>query len=206
VLGLEHLHGQMIAYRDLKPENLLFDRNGNVKITDFGFAKVVLDRTWTLCGTPEYVAPEIVRSEGYGTAVDWWAMGVLLYEFLVGWPPFFDENPMILYEKILKGRIGFPKEMDAHARHCIRQLLQADRSKRLGNMKGGVDRVKEHPFFAEIEFDKLRALELKPPHIPDIKGDNDDKYFLAVNESEGPGLESELKKIGPKDEALFKRF
>ena len=72
VLGLEHLHAQMIAYRDLKPENLLFDRGGNVKIADFGFAKLVLDRTWTLCGTPEYVAPEIVRSEGYGTAVDWW--------------------------------------------------------------------------------------------------------------------------------------
>ena len=97
LLAFDYLHGMDIAYRDLKPENLLIDKEGHVKITDFGFAKVVKDKTYTLCGTPEYLAPEIIQSKGHNKNVDWWALGVLVFEMLAGYPPFYDDNPMGIY-------------------------------------------------------------------------------------------------------------
>jgi len=99
VLVLQHLHDKNIVYRDLKPENLLIASNGYLKITDFGFAKLLTEDTWTLCGTPEYLAPEIIQSKGHGLPVDWWALGILMYEMLCGYPPFYDENPFGIYQK-----------------------------------------------------------------------------------------------------------
>ena len=98
--ALDTIHSKGVCHRDLKPENLLLDREGHLKITDFGFAKRVTDRTWTLCGTPEYLAPEIIQSKGHNKAVDWWALGILIYEMLAGYPPFFDDNPFGIYEKV----------------------------------------------------------------------------------------------------------
>ena len=144
VSAFSYLHSLSIAYRDLKPENILLDRDGHVVITDFGFAKKVPDRTWTLCGTPEYLAPEIIQSKGHNKAVDWWALGILIYEMLVGYPPFCDENPIVIYEKILDGKIKWLWNMDAVAKDLIEKLLVQDRTKRLGSMREGAEDVKNH--------------------------------------------------------------
>ncbi|XP_067889245.1 cAMP-dependent protein kinase catalytic subunit PRKX isoform X2 [Heterodontus francisci] len=135
VCAIEYLHAKDIVYRDLKPENILLDREGHIKLTDFGFAKKLVDRTWTLCGTPEYLAPEVIQSKGHGRAVDWWALGVLMFEMLSGYPPFFDDNPFGIYQKILAGKLDFPRHLDFYVKDLIKKLLVIDRTRRLGNMK-----------------------------------------------------------------------
>lgn len=142
VLIFEYLHDKNIIYRDLKPENLLIAEDGYLKLADFSFAKVVQTRTYTLCGTPEYLAPEIILNLGHGKAVDWWTLGILIYEMNAGIDPFTDEDPMIIYQNILKGKVKFPRDMDREAKSLIKHLLVADPSKRLGMLKNGVDDVK----------------------------------------------------------------
>ena len=123
----EYLHSKNIIYRDLKPENILINKNGYLKLTDFGFAKVINNnKTYTLCGTPEYLAPEIILNKGHGKPVDWWTMGILLYEMLVGIDPFSDDDPMMIYQKIIKGKIRFPNNIDKSAKSLIKHLLIAD--------------------------------------------------------------------------------
>ena len=121
----EYLHSKNIIYRDLKPENILINKNGYLKLTDFGFAKYLdNEKTYTLCGTPEYLAPEIILNKGHGKAVDWWTMGILLYEMLVGIDPFSDDDPMKTYQKIIKGKINYPKEINKNAKNLIKHLLK----------------------------------------------------------------------------------
>lgn len=183
VLIFQYLHSKDIVYRDLKPENLLLDANGNLKITDFGFAKHVEYRTWTLCGTPEYIAPEILLNKGHGKPVDWWALGILIYEMLAGAPPFVDEDPMGIYQKILAGKIEFPRYFDRHAKDLIKQLLQPDITKRLGNMKNGVEDVKRHKWFAGLDWSALYQCKIKPPFVPEVRGIADTHNFEAYPES-----------------------
>ncbi|KAI9911050.1 hypothetical protein PsorP6_010865 [Peronosclerospora sorghi] len=177
VTAIAYLHAQHIIYRDLKPENLLITSDGSLKITDFGFAKIVQDKTWTLCGTPEYLAPEIIQSKGHGKSVDWWALGVLLYEMLAGYPPFYDENPFGIYQKILDGKVDFPKHFDSKAKDLIKKLLSQDRTKRLGCLRGGSDDVKKHKYFAKVDWDAVLARSDAPPYLPPVRGPGDHTHF-----------------------------
>jgi len=177
VSALDYLHGRSIVYRDLKPENLLLDREGHLKLTDFGFAKTLEDRTWTLCGTPEYLAPEIIQAKGHNRAVDWWALGILVYEMLIGYPPFYDENPFTIYEKILNAKIEWPKHVDPVAKDLIRKLLVQDRTKRLGNMRNGADDVKKHKWFRTLNWDDVLARKLKAPIVPKLDHSGDTSNF-----------------------------
>ncbi|XP_052783690.1 cAMP-dependent protein kinase catalytic subunit PRKX-like isoform X4 [Mya arenaria] len=184
VSALEYLHSRSIVYRDLKPENLLLDRDGHLKITDFGFAKKLLDRTWTLCGTPEYLAPEIIQSKGHSKAVDWWSLGILVYEMIVGFPPFFDDQPFGIYEKILAGKIDWPRHIDPVAKDLIKKLLVPDRTKRLGNMKNGAEDIKKHKWFKSVDWEDVLNRKLTPPIIPKVTHEGDTKNFDTYSEDD----------------------
>lgn len=206
VCAFEYLHGQDIVYRDLKPENILLDNEGHIKLADFGFSKKIPHRTYTLCGTPEYLAPEIIQNKGHNSAADWWALGVLVYEMLSGSPPFYDENTLRIYEKILHARFGeWPRHFDSCTRDLIKKLLSADPNRRLGSgnldtstssfiqksgeallktgsvakvSRNGADEVKRHRWFVSIaSWDDVYARKLQPPHRPKVLHDGDISNF-----------------------------
>lgn len=173
----EYCHSKNIVYRDLKPENILINVDGYVKLTDFGFAKVIEHRTYTLCGTPEYIAPEVLLNKGHGKPVDWWTLGILIYEMIVGYPPFVDEDPMHIYQKILSGKIVFPKLFDKNAKALVKKLLTADLGKRYGNLKNGVDDIKQHKWFKDLDWNHLLEKQLPAPFKPPVKGEGDTSMF-----------------------------
>jgi serine/threonine protein kinase len=182
VFVLEYLHSKNIVYRNLKPENILINKNGYIKIADFQFAKVVTDRTYTMCGTPGYLAPEIILNKGHGLSVDWWTLGVLLYEMICGVDPFADDDPMKIYENILEGNIQFSSHFDDKSKSLIKHLLEPDLSRRYGNLKNGVNDIKNHLFFKSLNWDKLLRQEIEAPFIPKLKGDNELKYYNVYPE------------------------
>ncbi|XP_063457773.1 LOW QUALITY PROTEIN: cAMP-dependent protein kinase catalytic subunit PRKX [Pan paniscus] len=202
ICAIEYLHSKEIVYRDLKPENILLDRDGHIKLTDFGFAKKLVDRTWTLCGTPEYLAPEVIQSKGHGRAVDWWALGILIFEMLSGFPPFFDDNPFGIYQKILAGKIDFPRHLDFHVKDLIKKLLVVDRTRRLGNMKNGANDVKRHRWFRSVDWEAVPQRKLKPPIVPKIAGDGDTSNFETYPENDW----DTAAPVPQKDLEIFKNF
>jgi len=173
----EYLHSKNVIYRDLKPENILINIDGYLKLTDFGFAKVIEYRTYTLCGTPEYIAPEVLLNKGHGKPVDWWTLGILIYEMVVGYPPFVDEDPMGIYQKILSGKIVFPKFFDKNAKVLVKKLLTADLGKRFGNLKNGVDDIKKCKWFLGINWQQLLDKEIAPGYKPTVKSSTDTSNF-----------------------------
>jgi serum/glucocorticoid-regulated kinase 2 len=171
-IALEYLHNHGIVYRDIKPENILIGEDGYLKLIDFGMAKMLKgnEKAMSFCGTPEYLAPEIITGEGHNRAADWWSYGILLFEMLCGIPPFYCENTERMYDLITNAELRFPKriQLSENAKDLIKKLLIKKQDKRLGVEKG-FEEIKSHPFFQGFDFNALLAKKLEAPFIPVLK-------------------------------------
>ena len=184
----EYIHSKNICYRDLKPENLMIDSEGYIKMVDFGFAKVVTDKTFTLCGTPEYMAPEILLRRGHNKGVDYWATGILIYECESGTTPFADYlnyDNRVVCQNILRKPLEMQRSMGGSCRDMIKCLLARDPQKRYGCLARGCKDIKSAPYFAKIDWQKLLLKEMKAPYVPKINAkvgiSNDNFEPLMVN-------------------------
>ncbi|XP_038061879.1 cGMP-dependent protein kinase 1-like isoform X2 [Patiria miniata] len=179
--AFSYLHSKGIVYRDLKPENLLLDSKGNVKMVDFGFAKHIGfgRKTWTFCGTPEYVAPEIILNKGHDYAADYWSLGILIFELLTGNPPFTSADPMKTYNIILKGIdiVEFPKKVSRHASALIKKLCRDNPAERIGYQKNGILDIKKHKWFQGFDWEGLQKQKIVPPITPKVHSTDDASNF-----------------------------
>ncbi|XP_026103599.1 serine/threonine-protein kinase N2-like isoform X3 [Carassius auratus] len=180
LLGLEFLHQNRIVYRDLKLDNLLMDSDGFVRIADFGLCKEGMgygDRTSTFCGTPEFLAPEVLTDSMYTRAVDWWGLGVLIYEMLVGESPFPGDDEEEVFDSIVNDEVRYPRFMSPESVSIKQKLLQKNPEKRLGAGEQDANEVKRHRFFQGIDWEALLAKRVKPPFLPSIKAPADVSNF-----------------------------
>lgn len=186
--ALDYLHKRGIVYRDLKPENLILDSNGHIRLTDFGLSKegVEGDTITSICGTPEYLAPEILRKKPYGVAVDWWSLGTLLFEMIAGLPPFYDRNRPTMYKKILEAPLTPPPDMSPEAVDLCSKMLIREPQNRLGYR--GAAEIKAHPFFSSIDWEKLERKEHTPPWIPRVSDETDTRNIASEFTNEAPGV------------------
>lgn len=180
ICAIEYLHKRGIIYRDLKLENLLLDKDGHIKIADFGLCKEDIQwgkTTKTFCGTPEYLAPEVLEDNDYGRAVDWWGVGVVMYEMVVGRLPFYNRDHDILFELILMEEVRFPKTLSSEAKDLLGGLLIKDPLRRLGGGPEDASAVKAHSFFHSINWADLEKKRITPPFKPQVVNDTDTRYF-----------------------------
>lgn len=180
ISALGYLHSQGIIYRDLKLENLLLDKDGHIKIADFGLCKedITYGRTTkTFCGTPEYLAPEVLEDNDYGHAVDWWGTGVVMYEMICGRLPFYNRNHDVLFTLILMEDVKFPRTISDEAKSLLSGLLAKDPLNRLGGGEDDVKEIQAHPFFASINWSDLVQKKITPPFKPQVTSDTDTRYF-----------------------------
>ena len=183
VTVLEYLHNKNILHRNLKPENILIAQDGYIKISNFSYAKQLKnDYTYTFCGTPEYCPPEMINKTGHNKGCDYWSLGILLYEMLVGITPFVDTDPMKIYQKINKCRLIIPKYFTQDTKFLIKKLLAIDPKKRLGCLEKGIYDIISHPFFDNFDWKGLLFKTLEPPYVPNISGPTDISNFKKIND------------------------
>ena len=207
VMAVQYLHSEHIVYRDLNAENVMLDRGCYVKLIDFGLAKVlnfddVNARTWTLCGKPEYLAPEIIQSKGHSREVDWWALGILIHEMLAGYPPWYDRDPFKIYNAVLTTKFthdSMPKHFETHGRDLIKKLLTKERAYRIGSSKNGAEDIKKHKWYRGLNWAALYNKQLVPPtescqYVPAVGSAHDTSNFQRYptsNEENGPTLDAD---------------
>ncbi|XP_032906609.1 serine/threonine-protein kinase N2-like [Amblyraja radiata] len=211
VLGLQFLHDNKIVYRDLKLDNLLLDTQGYVKIADFGLCKEGMgygERTSTFCGTPEFLAPEVLTDTSYTRAVDWWGLGVLIYEMLVGESPFPGDDEEEVFDSIVNDEVRYPRFLSSEAIAIMRRLLRRNPERRLGSSERDAEEVKKQPFFKEIDWEGLLAKKVKPPFVPTIKDREDvsnfDEEFTAEEAKLTPPREPRI--LSENEQLMFSDF
>ncbi|OMJ83397.1 hypothetical protein SteCoe_15662 [Stentor coeruleus] len=177
VCAINHLHCRGVIYRGLKPENLALDQEGHIRLVDFGMSKRLKDeeKTYTLCGTPDYLPPEIILATGHNESADWWTVGIFLFEIITGKPPFIDKTPVGLYEKILNSSINFTKITDPVAENLLTKLLVKNPIERINAFD-----LKKHEFFSQYEWRFVEKKKITPPYVPEITSSLDSSNFPFV--------------------------
>mmetsp|Transcript_42788 Transcript_42788/g.64390 ORF Transcript_42788/g.64390 Transcript_42788/m.64390 type:complete len:807 (+) Transcript_42788:41-2461(+) len=206
--GLAYMHDRHILYRDLKPENVLIDSTGYCVIVDLGFAKVVMDKTYTLCGTPLYLAPEVILSRGHDKGADYWSLGVLIYEMIFGGTPFFDNHidQITLFKRIVRGQFMFPPvNSSSESQDLIKRLMEKRPTERLGTFAKGHHDISEHPWFAGIDFNKVQKKEMKAPWVPKIKNALDVGHFDSWDHLED-ATKKKSQPLSPREQKKFEGF
>ncbi|XP_067237268.1 serine/threonine-protein kinase N1b isoform X1 [Chanodichthys erythropterus] len=211
VSGLQFLHDNKIVYRDLKLDNLLLDTEGYVKIADFGLCKEGMghgDRTSTFCGTPEFLAPEVLTDTSYTRAVDWWGLGVLIYEMLVGESPFPGDDEEEVFDSIVNDEVRYPRFLSTEAIGIMRRLLRRNPERRLGSGERDAEDIKKQPFFRNMDWDALLQRKVPPPFVPALTGKEDVSNFDAEFTNEAPTLTPprERRTLSRKDQDYFRDF
>ncbi|KAH9942916.1 hypothetical protein B0H21DRAFT_749515 [Amylocystis lapponica] len=209
LLALEYFHANGIIYRDLKLDNILLTLDGHVKVADYGLCKEEIwfgSTTSTFCGTPEFMAPEILLEQRYGRAVDWWAFGVLMYEMLLGQSPFRGDDEDEIFDAILEDEPLYPITMPRDAVSVLQKLLTRDPARRLGSGKADAEEIKRHPFFKDVNFDDVMAKRIPPPYFPTINGTADTSNFDEEFTKEQPTLTPVHAQLSSRDQAEFNGF
>jgi CRP-like cAMP-binding protein len=200
LLALEYIHTASHVYRDLKPENILMDATGHVKLADMGFCKELRagERTYTTCGTADYMAPEVMLCQGYNRSADYWAFGVLVFEMLTGNAPFASKSDRERHHKILNATLAFPPDFNLQAKDLVSRLCVLDISHRLGMMAGGLEEIQDHAFFSDVDWYAMRTLAVKPPFVPRVRSqaERDARASMKLPEAKEEALH-------PEDEAMF---
>ena len=184
VLALDYIHSKNIIHRDLKPENILLDRQGHIRLADFGSAKEDLGLNYTFCGSAEYISPEMLMMEGYRKNIDFYSLGVLMYEMVVGKPPGYDGNLELMYSARIDGKFNFPRWVSNEFKDLVTGLLKSDPEDRIGSADG-IEEVKRAKWFSGVDWEKVMRKELEPSINPSLTESNfDDEYTSQVVEKE----------------------